>query len=387
MNLVVEQEDLPNILTITPATIVTELPVINIQAIPSEFENMMFSYHSKIIVDGQMTSINTAGVIQLHEQKIEFEIRGRSSVGAEYPLKSLGVTFETPVNPLASLGLHPKKIRPGHHLDFLRTTRLRSSGNDFGVTMIKDLAYSRFAVENKLNFELMYGSPVQVFVNEMYYGLMNVRTESSLLGMAFLLDADTSLMGMLKVKDHSENLKFDEGNRLACEDLLTAIDTEDAAAIWDNVDIDNFIDYIIYQDYIGNADWANNIKAFNPGNGKFRFILYDVDLAGNAAIIPLLPKLEFISADIGKIYRALQKNEGFDDRLNQRQKALYQSFSVQDFNTIVDELAATIENDIPYLVAKYEMPESSLHWKLEIEQLKLDFEGRDRSIRKKYDLE
>tara|TARA_R110002050_G_scaffold20348_1_gene57632 strand:- start:21369 stop:21953 length:585 start_codon:yes stop_codon:yes gene_type:complete len=194
-------------------------------------------------------------------------------------------------------------------------------------------------------------------------------------------------MALLKVKNESENLKFDEGNRLAVGALLKAIELEDAKAIWENVDVDNFIDYIIYQDYIGNADWGNNVKAFNPGNGKFRFIIYDTDLAGNAIGIPLLPKLEFLSADLGKIYRGLQENEEFNAQLENRKEVLYEGFSVNSFNKIVDDLALTIENDIPFLIAKYGRPESTLHWKMEIDKMKLDFEGRDHYIRKKYDLD
>lgn len=386
-NLKVEEEDLPDVFDITSSTIVTMLPVINIDADPSEFENMMSSYYDKILVEGEFSTINNSGVNQLIDKKIEFEISGRSSIGDSFPLKSLRVIFDEAIEPVVHLGFIPDEILAGHHLDILTTIRLRNSGNDFGVSMIKDLAYSSFAVQNSLDFELMYGFPVQVFINEDYYGLMNALTENNILGIASLLHLDTSLISILKVKDASENLKYDEGNRLGCEALLTAIEHENAQAIWDNIDIDNFIDYIIYQDYIGNADWANNIKAFNPGNGKFRFILYDVDLAGNVAAIALLPKLEFLSADLGKIYRALQENEGFNDRLEKRKEVLYQGFSVSNFNKIVDDLASTIENDIPYLIAKYGRPESTLHWKIEIEKLKLDFKGRDHSIRKRYDLD
>tara|TARA_R110002050_G_scaffold20348_1_gene57633 strand:- start:21941 stop:22576 length:636 start_codon:yes stop_codon:yes gene_type:complete len=185
-NLIVEQENLPDVYAITPSTIVTQLPVINLKADQTSFDKMMESYYSKIIVEGELTTHNVLGSIQVIDQKIQFEIRGRSSVGASFPLKSIGVVFDEPID-TKSLGFKPDDKLPGHYLDFLTTTRLRSSGNDFGITMIKDLAYSRFAVQNCLNLEVMYGVPVQVFVNNKYYGLMNARTESNIAGRLYCM--------------------------------------------------------------------------------------------------------------------------------------------------------------------------------------------------------
>ena len=68
-------------------------------------------------------------------------------------------------------------------------------------------------LQNNLDLELMYGMPVQVFVNDAYYGLMNARSESNILGISSLLKVNPEEMSMVKVKDESENLKFDEGNR------------------------------------------------------------------------------------------------------------------------------------------------------------------------------
>lgn len=383
----VEDEVLPDISGLTPSSIETQLPVINLNADPFQFNRLMIGYFTKIIIDGEFNATNNTGINELSDIKVQLEVRGRSSVGPSYPLKSLGVTFEEPIDPIVHSGFQPQKLLPGHHLDFVSAIRLRSSGNDFGITMMKDLVYSRFAVQNNLDLELMYGMPVQVFVNDAYYGLMNARSESNIPGISSLLKINPEEMSMVKVKDESENLKFDEGNRSGCETFLRAIKEGDAKAIRDNVDESNFIDYIIYQDYIGNADWANNVKAFNSGNGKFRFIFYDVDLAGNVASFALQPKLEFLSADIAKVYRAFQENKAFNERLERRKKELYERFSVSSFNKIVDDLATKIENDIPYLIAKYDRPKSTLHWRMEVEKLKLDFEGRDRLIRKKYDLD
>jgi hypothetical protein len=382
----VSGEQLPEVASLTPTTISTALPVFNIDTDPAKFERMTQLYHHKIVEKGTLSFYNSPDAADFAPQTMEYEIRGRSSVGEGFPLKSLGVVLDNPIT-LGQNSLPKFQVNNAHSLQVLKAFRFRSSGNDFGKTMLKDLAYARLAAYANLDLELMYGEPVQVFVNNSYYGLMNVRTESDANGMAGLLDVDPSEVTLIKVKGPSENLKYHEGDPAGAEALLQAIAAEDAQAIAAQIDIPNFIDYIIFQDYIGNTDWANNIKAYNVSNGKFRFILYDVDLASNASSIALIPKLEFLSADIAKIYRALQQVDGFDDRLNSRRTELYQRFSVHAFETIVDDLALQIENDIPYLIAKYGQPESTFHWKMEIENLKLDFAGRDKSIRKRYKLD
>lgn len=382
----VSLEKLPDVEKLTPSTISSVLPVFNIETDPAKFEHMTEFYHHKIVEKGTLSFYNLPNDGDFAPQTMKFEIRGRSSVGEGYPLKSLGLVLDTPV-PL-SQNLTPNfPINNNHSLQVLKAFRFRSSGNDFGKTMLKDLAYARLAVYANLNLELMYGEPVQVFVNNKYYGLMNIRTESDVNGMAGLLDVDPLKVTQVKVKGPSENLEYHEGDPAGCEALLQAIAMEDKPGIAAQIDIPNFIDYIIFQDYIGNTDWVNNIKAYKVANGKFRFILYDVDLASNASSIALIPKLEFLSADIAKIYRALQEVDGFNDQLNNRRAELYQRFSTDAFNNIVDDLALQIENDIPYLIAKYGKPESTFHWKMEIENLKLDFAGRDNSIRKRYKLD
>lgn len=382
----VEDEVLPEVYDITPSTIQTDLPVVNINANPNEVFRLMTAYFSKIFVAGELEMLNYLSVNDSTAIPMEMEVRGRSSVGADFPLKSLGLILNQPIDATFYWNNTYFTTLPGHQVNTFRGFRLRSSGNDFGYTQLKDLAYSRLAAECGLNVELMYGAPVQVFINNQYYGLMNLRTESNALGIADLIQEDSAQITVLKVKDESENLKLDEGNLDNAMPLLEAIKTADQEGIIREVDEANFMDYIIYQEYIGNTDWANNIKAYKVTGLPFRFILFDLDFAGNAGGIKLIPKMEFLSADIAKIYRAFNSQPHFEKCLSERQRELYQRFSVAKFNAIVDQLAAEIDNEIPYLIAKYKRPESKLHWQMALEHLKLDFEGRDAAIRKQYNL-
>ena len=48
------------------------------------------------------------------------------------------------------------------------------------------------------------------------------------------------------------------------------------------VDIDNFIDYIIFETFVANLDWpANNTRCWQAGDGKWRWMFFDGDAAFN----------------------------------------------------------------------------------------------------------
>jgi len=383
----VTQEILPEIVSITPLSIETNLPVINIEVDEQEFLKMTANPNSKIEIEGKLDIYERKNE-KLTDKSITIEIKGRTSVGTNFPVKSMEIIPDEAIETRVFTDLSTQSLLQNHNLDSLKIFRLRNSGNDFGITMIKDLAYSQYARDLKLNLELMYGTSVQVFINGKYYGLVNLRTENNVLGISNLLNVPSSDICILKVKNlQTENLEFHHGDKSASIAILEAIDIEDFEAIRNLVDEDNFIDYIIYQDYIGNSDWHYNIALYKTGNKKFRFFLFDLDHAGNVSKFPLLPKLEFITADIAKIYRAFQAKNGFIEHLENRKEELYNRFSVDDFNNVVNQLANNIENDIPFLIAKHGVPESIFRWKYNIEQLKRDFEKRDYYLRKKYNLD
>ena len=75
----------------------------------------------------------------------------------------------------------------------------------------------------------------------------------------------------------------DAFNRL-CELSANAADPVAYNEILQLLDIDEYINYMAMEMYVGNTDWPqNNIKGFRHINGKFRFVSFDLDHAFNTA--------------------------------------------------------------------------------------------------------
>ena len=380
----VKEGEKPDIQKITPQSIQTGLPVINIDIDENEFKNMYSNYGAKILVDAPIDYYGEDRTIVFFDKPARIEIKGTSS--ASYAMKSIGMTFETPVDNRDKNIIDPIRILAGDDLDYLQSLRMRNSGNDFGRTMIKDLCYTELAIRAGLDIELMYGKPVHAFINEAYFGLLNLRTESNIYGLSGLLHADSSDISLMKVDKDNENLEYDEGSKTFALKVEKAIELEDWNTLKDLIDIDSFLDYVIYQDYIGNIDWPhNNAKAYSASNEALRFFLFDLDYAAYRTKNPILPELEYKNSDISKIFQALlEKDENFRKKLELRQRQLYRYLSPSAFNEIVDEFAVRIENEIPYLISKYKQPSSLMEWQLELDALKREFRKRDHYMRKKY---
>ncbi|MEL6925232.1 MAG: CotH kinase family protein, partial [Bacteroidota bacterium] len=303
---------------------------------------------------------------------------------------SIGVTFDESHNNTLTPLVQPANQLPRHDLSQLLTIRLRNSGNDFFHTMIKDMAYTQLAIDAGLDLELSYyAGATQVFVNGEWLGMLNLRTESTLNGVAPLVGASPEALSFFRVDNKNGNLEFREGDASYGERLEQAIKAEDSDVIWEMVDVSNFLDYVIFQDYVGNFDWPhNNARAYSVQGAPLRFVLFDLDLVAYQNKNHKLPELEYVSEDIGKIYRALRNRdtEAWDERVKNRQRDLYASFSPEHFNQTVDHLAKAIEKEIPYQIARYGAPKSTLHWRQELDLLKREFEKRDQFARRKYNL-
>ena len=380
-------EELPEWEHLEPHTIETHLPRVNIEADPNLLVKMMARYAQEIIIPATIYYYNTSGELEFTENS-KIEIKGVGS--AAEPMKPIGINFDHSVSNDQFQMVQPKVLGNGDYLHQFQNIRLRNSGQDYGVTMIKDLAYTELAIRAGMDLEVKYGTPAHVFINNQYYGLHNIRTENDQLALSYLLQVDSSQITTIKMDDSNFNLEYREGNEAVADALIAAIKQEDATAIKSLLDIDNFLDYIIFEDYAGNIDWPhNNARAYSVNGGKFRFLLYDLDLVAFRTKNPILPEMEYKDDHLSRILQILHEDDHdfIEKRLHERQEMWYNRLSPQLFNEIVDELAGNIELDIKYLIARRGVPESTLQWRINLEQLKRDFERTDHFNRKKYDIE
>lgn len=376
-------EELPDIENISATTIATNLDRINISVDPGDWDEMYINYQQDIEITGEIHYYDATGNLQFSEEGT-LQIKGASST--HYPMRSIGIHLSQGIDNQSLKIIDPALALNGDQLNTISSFRLRNSGNDNGVTQLKDLAYARLAYLNHIDLETKYGKPVQVFVNQKYFGLLNLRTENDREGLSDLIGVEVDDITLLKMDYPNGDIDFREGDENLADALITAINTEDEHALEELIDIPNFIDYILFQDFIGNMDWPhNNVKLYSANGSKFRFLLYDLDYAADKNRTQRLPKLEYLEDDLSKIYQILRAHDnGFIELLEERQQALYNNLSIEKFNAIVDELSSEIKSDIGFLIKKWGAPHSTFEWSLNVDQLKQDFEVNDFYNRKLY---
>lgn len=124
------------------------------------------------------------------------------------------------------------------------------------------------------------------------------------------------------------------------------------------IDVNAFIDYMVFETYIGNWDWpGNNMRCWQEGNGKWRWIFFDGDASiiyhdfnvfENAAVYnPPSDWLNYPEAKLlfGKLLENDTFKEAFDARLRELCDGLFlyeNTFPI--YHDIVEALRPNIES-------------------------------------------
>jgi len=366
--------------TLTIENIDTNLKVANLILNQSEFEKMYTNYTEDIEIEGVL-NLYKNGVTLIEDEIIEVEIKGTFSAGLE--LKSLGIKFDDTYNNEERKLIDPQML-PFHSLDRIKAFRFRNSGSDFENTMLKDMSYTKLAINASLNLDLMYAEQTVVFVNNKFLGLMNLRTEANTNGMSRLYGVGKSDITLAKILEGGIVEKKD-GDFDRIDDFIAAIDNEDYSYLSNEIDIDNFIDYMIFESYIGNRDWPkNNVRFFAINDGPFRFVLFDLDLVATQEIDS--SPMSFINNPIGNpitdLFNIMYSNEDFRQMYDARFQYLINStlLSSARFNEVVTEYKNNIEHIMPTHINKYNAPETFTDWYLNIDHLKNNFKARENYV-------
>ena len=160
----------------------------------------------------------------------------------------------------------------------IKSFMIRNSGNDFWWTHFRDAAIQLF-MGGKVNIDYQAYQPAIFYLNGNYWGIQNLRERSE---EDFVL-ANYGLTDIDVIGDWwGSDVKA--GDRIAWNQLMNELRKSSSQRnyqwIMDQVDIDEFINYMILQIYVSNTDFPwNNMTMWRPRttNGKWRFILKDLD--------------------------------------------------------------------------------------------------------------
>ena len=197
------------------------------------------------------------------------------------------------INPVHSFKLKAGKIYEGlNSIDYPfftdkpylkhKTLQIRNGGNDAG-SRIKDLALQEIVLRSGLDIEGQSSQPVHHFINGEYMGMLNMREPNNKHYAYANWGIDTDEMDQFEMSPDSGYVQM-EGTREAFLEWYALSENAEDEDIYEEirnlVDIDEYINYMAVELYLGGTDWPqNNIKGFRPRieNGRFRFVLFDLD--------------------------------------------------------------------------------------------------------------
>lgn len=167
-----------------------------------------------------------------------------------------------------------------------KTLHIRNGGNDNNCR-IKDAALQEVIRRGNIDIDCQSYQPVFVYINGKLYDVLNMREPNN----KHFAYANRGLED-----DEQDQFEYNpdegyvqmEGTRNAFNQWMnlakTASNSDSYEKIKQIVDIDEFVNYMAVEMYLCGNDWldyCNNVKAYRPLDGKFRFVLFDLDAAFN----------------------------------------------------------------------------------------------------------
>lgn len=233
-------------------------------------------------------------------------------------------------------------------LDSYEAFNIRSGGQDFYRTKMRDELISDLAMEYT-DITAQKNRPVNLYLNGEYWGIYYIRE---------------------KINEHfiagNENVPADtvtltEGNGSSSWEykaLINYATTHDLRKqeyydhVCSLVDIQQYMDYLIAEIWIGNTD-NDNIRFYTYTGGKWRWILYDTDLSMissgfDSVAAHLNPNGTGASDWVStKLINALLKNEDFKEAFIRRMAwQMNNVWTPENVNAKIDEYVAAIQPDM-----------------------------------------
>lgn len=257
-------------------------------------------------------------------------------------------------------------------LDFTeyRSFVLRMSGNDCVWTRFNDAFQSqlikKFNTITDTPSTVIYQEwkPVVVYLNGVYWGHYNLRERADRYFVAqheglTLDEADN--MTVLEASGTPVHGSSSEYKAMIkkVEASSPGTNEDDLQYILDNIDVDNYFDYMAFEMFFGNSD-PGNIRFYklNQEGAKWRWIFYDSDygLFNSSFDSPysyLKPKGAGQQHINNTLIRKLLENDEMQHKFLMRLGEVFQLFTTEFMTELFNEMAATLEPEMPLHFARW----------------------------------
>jgi len=253
-------------------------------------------------------------------------------------------------------------IFPSKQIGIFNRLVLRNGGDNWPNAMLRD-AMTESIISGQMENGCQAYLPCVVYLNGSYWGIHNLREKFD----SQYLNQNINLSGMYY--DHLE-YTFDRQGQIAMQtvvgepgnwlDLLAFIESNDLAdssnynIVKSQIDIDNFIDFAIIEQYMANTSWKHNREWWRPhaDNSKWHWLIPDLDKGYN----PVNLTINFFTLfkDNYSLFDNLVENREFLDRFIARYTAhLNSTFRTDRMIGIVDSLNQDLLPEVPYHIAKW----------------------------------
>ena len=255
-----------------------------------------------------------------------------------------------------SMKLKSNKVFDGlNHLDhpffpqkpYIRSKALlvRNGGNDVWSNHARFMDPALTTIVQRSGIDLDVQSTVQVaeYINGKFKGILNLREPNN----------DKFVYANWGYDDEEidafENDTFKNGTCETFDELVTMSENINNSGVYEKVtkllDMDEFANYMAAELFLGNDDWpGNNVKGYrSQKDGRFRFILFDLDYAFN----PWDYDITWLDSNDGvkvvRLFKNLLKHDGFRKKFIDTFCLMGGSvFERERANKIVNELDETM---------------------------------------------
>lgn len=277
------------------------------------------------------------------------------------------------------------------HINQFKSFVFRNGGNDFGQTMMRDGLLATLASQLD-GIDYQGYKPTALYLNGTYWGLYNMREK---------MNEDYLSTNRLVSPDRldvlEDSLIVNEGSSRRFEELLANLDTADLSVdesyewLANEVDVDAFMNYMMIKSFVGYVSFTVNNKYWrsHDDGGKWRWLTFDLehgfDCCGSHAVFQNTID-EYLNGSSNEfsllIFRKLWQNEGFRTKFIQRYLiALQSKLSSETVLKTTDQLASTIQNEIPNHLQRWQPQRNVFDWQNEVNKIQVYAQQRPGNVK------
>lgn len=274
-------------------------------------------------------------------------IRIHGGLSRKYPIKSYRLYARSEYDEQNEFNYQFFKDKD---IDTFKKIILRNGGQSYQYTFMGE-AFAQSLLK-PLDLDIQYSAPIILFINGEYFGIRNIRDrfDTDYLETHYGVDENLStiLTGHAYMEDGSRRGQIHYQQLYNYVTLKNISSLKDYQKIERWMDIDNFIDYMIAELYMGNVDWPqNNIfywrknTSYNPNapyghDGRWRWMINDLDASFGISWGTVKPDVDPFSRltgeswKTGKLFTNLLENDVFKAKFIYRLIELTQTIFDED---------------------------------------------------------